>query len=177
MSKLKFALAMLAAGGAVAATSEASAATVILDIDSHADLTDISLEGGPAQFFYAYDSTVDKTYLGAYGSSLLQQPSPPFGSGGFSNQQVKTAYGFTFKGPPAYKGIGFPGDGFVNLKFTEGAQGYHGFADITSDGTLHAITYSAGIPEPAAWGLMLAGFGLTGAALRRTRRQAAALSA
>ncbi len=168
MSKLKFALAMLAAGGAVAATQEASAATVILDIDSHTDLTDISLEGGPAQFFYAYDSNVDKTYLGAYGDSLLLQPPKPFGNGQYGHDHVKTAYAIG----PKYKGIGSPGDGFVNLKFTEGTQGFHGVADITSDGTLHSITYSAGIPEPAAWALMIAGFGLTGAALRRTRRQA-----
>ena len=133
-------------------------------------IADISLEGGPAQFFYNYDSTVDKTYLGAYGDSLLLQPSPPFGSGGYSHDQVKTAYNFSFKGPSTYKGVGYPGDGFVNLKFTEGSQGYHGFADITPDGSLHSITYSAGIPEPAAWALMIAGFGLTGAALRRSRQ-------
>ncbi len=33
---------------------------------------------------------------------------------------------------------------------------------------------SASVPEPATWGLMLAGFGLTGAALRRRRSLAAA---
>jgi len=170
MSKLKFALAMLAAGGAAGAASEASATTVILDIDSHATMTDISLEGGPAQFFYNYDSTVDKTYLGAYGDSLLMQPPLPFGPGGYSHDPVKTAYNVNIKGSH-YKGIGNPGDGYVNLKFTEGSQGYHGFADITPDGALHSITYSPGVPEPAAWALMIAGFGLTGAALRR-RRQA-----
>lgn len=38
---------------------------------------------------------------------------------------------------------------------------------------LQAIGYnlSAGVPEPAAWALLIAGFGLTGAALRRSRRR------
>lgn len=43
-------------------------------------------------------------------------------------------------------------------------------ADLTADGT-----YSVGnpVPEPAAWALMIAGFGLVGAALRRRERLAA----
>jgi hypothetical protein len=36
------------------------------------------------------------------------------------------------------------------------------------------ITVTAGVPEPAAWGLMIAGFGLAGTALRRRRSAATA---
>lgn len=180
MSKLKFAMAMLAAGGAVGATSDAAAKTVVLDIPGTQDFTDILLEGGPAQFYYGFDTNVQKTYLGAYGDSLLAQPPLPFGTGGYSNQRVKTAYYVSFGGPPKYKTTGAPGqDEFVALKFSANSDPFHGYADIRGDGSLHSISYAAGdtgaVPEPAAWALLIAGFGLTGAALRRSRQ--AALSA
>jgi hypothetical protein len=34
------------------------------------------------------------------------------------------------------------------------------------------VVAQAAVPEPATWGLMLAGFGLVGAGLRSRRRQA-----
>ena len=37
-----------------------------------------------------------------------------------------------------------------------------------------AITPAAAVPEPATWGMMAAGFGVAGAALRRSRRERAA---
>ena len=43
-------------------------------------------------------------------------------------------------------------------------------ADFAPD----ASSFRASVPEPAAWGLMLAGFGLAGATLRRRRRAAPA---
>lgn len=39
------------------------------------------------------------------------------------------------------------------------------------------VTYlEAAVPEPASWAFMLAGFGLVGGALRRTRKQAITIS-
>ena len=183
MSKLKFALAMLAAGGAAGVASEAAAARrSSWTSTATQDFTDIALEGGPAQFYYGFDTTAEKTFLGAYGDSLLLQPPPPKGTGGYTNQQVKTAYVLSLGPsgpPPKYKTVGSPhgGDQFVNLTFSAGGtQGFHGYADIDTGGGLHTINYAAGlsgpVPEPAAWALMIAGFGLTGAALRRSRRQA-----
>lgn len=47
------------------------------------------------------------------------------------------------------------------------------FTATGSGGTNYALPISA-VPEPASWAMMLAGFGLMGAALRRQRRVAAA---
>ena len=49
-----------------------------------------------------------------------------------------------------------------------GAANFVGFDNIT----LGAATPGGAVPEPATWAMMLAGFGLTGAALRRRRQQA-----
>lgn len=55
--------------------------------------------------------------------------------------------------------------------------------DITWDYPLFAGQFSAtvdqptGVPEPSAWALIIAGFALSGAALRRNRRTSAALTA
>ena len=40
--------------------------------------------------------------------------------------------------------------------------------------TFGAPPSNGGVPEPASWALMIAGFGLTGAMLRRRRRAACA---
>jgi hypothetical protein len=34
--------------------------------------------------------------------------------------------------------------------------------------------YDLGVPEPSSWAMLIAGFGLTGAAMRRRRRTVAA---
>ena len=46
---------------------------------------------------------------------------------------------------------------------------------VNSDGAFTSVAGGAGVPEPASWALMIAGFGLAGAALRR--RRSAALTA
>lgn len=48
-------------------------------------------------------------------------------------------------------------------------------SDGTADGAYATLTVTTigGVPEPATWGLMIAGFGLTGATLRRRRPVAA----
>jgi hypothetical protein len=44
---------------------------------------------------------------------------------------------------------------------------------ITTDGDAPPPVGPSDVPEPASWAMMLAGFGLAGTALRRSRRQAA----
>ena len=39
------------------------------------------------------------------------------------------------------------------------------------------LSTTAGVPEPATWGLMLGGFGMAGAAMRRRRRTMATVTA
>ena len=42
-------------------------------------------------------------------------------------------------------------------------------ADLTYNNALGSIQMTGGVPEPASWALMIAGFGLSGAALRHRR--------
>jgi hypothetical protein len=172
---MKYAFAMLAAGGAAGAASAADATTVILDWAPTQAIQDISLEGGPAQFYYGFDTSQQKTFLGTNGSALLRQPVFPkplggFEGGDFSPGSVKT--GMQTTDGPGGSLVYYPKNtGFIDLKFTAHGEAFRGYADIASDATLHSITYSAGVPEPAAWTLMIGGFGLAGAALRQRRRQ------
>lgn len=64
------------------------------------------------------------------------------------------------------------------LRFAIGATSYTGNAAFTYDAgsqtfTLNRVDYAAvaGVPEPAAWLTMIAGFGVAGAASRRRRRR------
>jgi len=55
---------------------------------------------------------------------------------------------------------------------TNNASHYTVFYDFTNDGATMdeaRFVFSSGAPEPAAWALMIGGFGLAGAALRRRR--------
>ena len=52
------------------------------------------------------------------------------------------------------------------------ATGVWDFANATV-----TVLNTAPVPEPSAWALMIAGFGLTGAMLRRVRRQGRLLAA
>lgn len=51
-----------------------------------------------------------------------------------------------------------------NLEVLEFAQVVNGSQDLTFSATISAV------PEPATWGMMIVGFGLTGTALRRKRK-------
>jgi len=92
-------------------------------------------------------------------------------------------YDFTFEGP----GIYFGGMGFYSVasnpkideNFTMGAYGNYGYGEINGlpVGMLHTEFLSVtktSVPEPAAWAMMIAGFGLAGGALRHRRGSAAA---
>lgn len=69
------------------------------------------------------------------------------------------------------------GDNFIGLRATDAAgQQFYGFA-YTTNSRLNsigfettagaAITATAAVPEPAAWAMMIGGFGLVGGGLRR----------
>nr|WP_310522913.1 PEPxxWA-CTERM sorting domain-containing protein [Polymorphobacter sp.] len=65
-------------------------------------------------------------------------------------------------------GVGFSGIA-KSIDFAGGAN-FVGYDNIT----LGSITAGGGVPEPASWALLIAGFGLTGAAMRRRRNVAVA---
>jgi hypothetical protein len=105
------------------------------------------------------------------------------GEGGFSNLAV---YGHFDSGGSPVRDFGIAGPGLtawdtvsklaptpVTLDITQGqlvlANG--GTIDMTRVG---AGQFSASVPEPAAWAVMIAGLAISGAALRRRRRTLAA---
>jgi hypothetical protein len=63
--------------------------------------------------------------------------------------------------------------GAVRVQFTadssSNSRGAPGLDDVTLDGTLASSTV---VPEPGIWALMIAGFGMAGAAMRRRRAPA-----
>jgi len=68
--------------------------------------------------------------------------------------------------------------GFLHLKFVTGGNTYLGLAkfDNSNNPGLSYIDYEAlasptAVPEPESWAMLIAGFGLTGAALRRSRHR------
>lgn len=76
----------------------------------------------------------------------------------------------TFGGNTGFNGLGevhgvlkFSGT-FSSLTFTDTSENWHGFTLGLGAG---------GIPEPATWAMMIAGFGMVGATLRSRRRIAA----
>jgi hypothetical protein len=71
-------------------------------------------------------------------------------------------------------GTGFGGTGFASIDpfmFVESDPTGIYSLQISSD-VKNALPTTGGVPEPAAWALMLAGFGLAGTALRRQRKMA-----
>jgi hypothetical protein len=67
-------------------------------------------------------------------------------------------------------------DYYAHVEFDPAGTEYVGTFTISSDGGLASISYAAA-PEPEAWALLVAGVGLAGGALRRSRRSAAAPAA
>jgi hypothetical protein len=181
MSAIKYAVAMLAAGGTAGAASQAvamSSVTVVdLNIAANASPTAITLAGATnPQFDYGqYDAktagdvktqlvSVDSlAYLGQFTST----PGLPSPTESFSDAAFKTAK----------NGVPTTGGPYLHLTFDANGTTYLGTALIdSSDATLTSIEYTAAVPEPETWALLIAGAGLTGAALRRRRHQASAMA-
>lgn len=201
MSKLKYAFAMLAAGGAVGAASEASAATIITQDFNFAG-TDapqaVVLGDGPAQFFYGFGPSQAKfdfpgsyltgTSFGVLGITSDMAGLPAAGET-FTNKEVKTSFSPPIgPGGPLIESSGLDlstqsgADLFVHLAFKSDGVLYVGTADVGGDTTLKSIDYETAkdggfgniaVPEPDVWAMLIAGLGLTGAALRQRRGQLA----
>ena len=71
-----------------------------------------------------------------------------------------TAQTYAVQNPVVYTGL--PIDMTMYLDPTLRREGYTAFFTATGD-------FQLGVPEPATWALMIGGFGLAGAALRRRR--------
>lgn len=138
-----------------------------VDVVASGTFTTPSLSGANSLNFNSLTPTVLATGLslgpGDY-FLVLDGPSPKVGLGewvGDSTQpSVTLAPGFTLG---AYAFTGSAQDFGPGATFTTVSKD----APLTLAFSLEGKLASTGAPEPAAWALMLAGFALTGAALRR----------
>lgn len=96
-----------------------------------------------------------------------------------------TAFGARFFGASTSSGLTFTVDGAVSVGGPTGNDQFFGFVSdvaftkiqVSGDDEVHEfddVRFRAGVvPEPGAWALMIAGFGLVGATLRRRASVAA----
>ena len=201
MSAMKNLFALLAAGGALGAASQAGAATTqMLNISGTGPVTDVDLAGSTtAQFTYGL-SADEKSMFTPQGSSMVgalsTTPQDP-ATDTYSSNSVKTGY---------YLGDSYlaknDGQSYLNLQFDANGVSYTGAANFlgTSDAepfaltafspraqdypppgdtVLESVTYQAvsAAPEPDAWMLLIAGVGMAGLALRRGREAQSLASA
>lgn len=96
--------------------------------------------------------------------TIISQGCGYWGCGSFSPSNGN----LTFTGVGEVHGVlQFQGT-FTSLSFTDTSENWHGL-------TVGVADVAGGVvPEPSAWALMIAGFGLAGAALRSRRRPALA---
>ena len=90
------------------------------------------------------------TIIGSFAGSALPIPTTPTGCTTCSTSNVLATFNFA--------GLEQSLVNYVRFRSTEQAF------------EVDNVTITAAVPEPAAWGMMLLGFGLAGGALRRRRQ-------
>ncbi|HEY3889023.1 MAG TPA: PEPxxWA-CTERM sorting domain-containing protein [Caulobacteraceae bacterium] len=190
MSKIKYAAAMLAAGGAAGAAASAQAMTLVtLDLPAGASLTQyitLTSSGGSASATYSAGAQF------SFGPGLvLGIPSPILseakfeinGPDGVGLGAESTTPEFPTAGELPLTGTKYPADfasggvdEYLQLEFLADGNIYTGYAAFDASGDLETITFAA-VPEPESWALLLAGVGVAGGALRGARRRRQRLAA
>jgi hypothetical protein len=179
---------LIGAAFAVFAASSASAATLVIDLD---DVYSYGSEGDPANVLWSFDIGANSHVTGiaydvtltAFSPSWLSEMVVSFLSTGFNGVYLTPGFADSDPGTASYAdsaylpdfGLDFTvdGDGLLWLEFFEDFNDSSVNPDGVWNGTL-TITYEptsipGGVPEPATWGLMIAGFGLVGMAARRRK--------
>ena len=119
-------------------------------------------------------SAADPDGAGAF--KAVNNPTPAGGSTtrvsrGANGQVIETD--FQAVGPNGLIGTENSATYIFRTNATAFAQGTFGVIDGS---TLQGITFAPTVPEPATWAMMIAGFGLVGAASRRSQRVKAVLA-
>ena len=175
----------LASALAIAAAAPAQASPVITQVgqDLSTGSYDINFKGGTITFangigFPSYIA-VSTNDTGAV-RTVFGSPSTDFTDRGYAFYDANTLGGFASvaTSTPIYA---TNGRNFLGLRVESGGQFYYGFA-YTTDNVLNSYGFenqantgilgTTAVPEPATWALMIAGFGLVGAAMRRRRTAA-----
>lgn len=120
-----------------------------------------------------YPITVDFTF---------SAPNPTTGGAPVSGQTYGQYFGFLnigqegvlqWTGGPQTFNFGNGGQFEVALSNAVFNKGLFGLGKVGANVTgTFTLLHDSAVPEPAAWAMMIAGFGLTGAAMRRRRRVA-----
>lgn len=184
MSGIKYAAAMLAAGAAGGAAASAQAlTTVTLDLPADQSFEYITLSSTGATVSSTSNTSKNFVYGASDGQTELKAN---YFEGDNGIGETTTTPGLPGPGESFTKG-GFydatnssgvgPGvTDYVHLDFDVGTVPYQGTATFDGAGDLETISYTS-VPEPAAWALLLAGFGVAGGALRGARRRRQAMAA
>lgn len=176
---------LIGAALAFSSATGANAATLVIDLE---DVFSYTSEGSAANVLWSFDIGANALVTGiaydvtleAFSPSWLSEMVVSFLSSSFSGVYLTPGFSDSFSGTASYAdsaylpdyGLDFAvdGDGLLWLEFFEDFDDSSISPDGVWNGTL-TITYeptaTPGIPEPATWGMMIAGFGLVGFAARR----------
>lgn len=187
MSGLKYALGMLALGGVAGGATAASAATTI-NYEPSLGFSSLTFEGA-LNPQYNYSATETKTWLmpqdGGYTGLITDEAGMPAANEVFTTNDVKFNRSpiippDSFRGALGATADAVANDTYVHLAFNANGGSFIGYARYDENFDLRSITYEAGdfrvagVPEPASWAMLITGFGLAGAAVRRRRQLASA---
>jgi hypothetical protein len=170
------------AAGAIAAPSAATTTTVNFNFANNGSgLHDITLGGNATrqfsylsgQFYFGVDPIANKysATFGGYNGAVYGELSAVSGQVALPTPNTIFGIGGQF--------IGFSkssnGDRYLPLQFDINGTTNVGNAFFNNASDLVKIDYAAvgGVPEPAIWAELVAGFALAGAAMRRRRPQTA----
>lgn len=179
---------MTALAGVLAVGAVSSPASAALVSNGTACLnTNISPAAAACVGFYsgnllsnnATDLTDQATALAllgfAFNTSTFNSLEKISGLGGGTTINFATPLnGTTYIGLHFGNGQGGPGEGTAFYRFNAGTNldTFLLTLNASSDAILYSTGTSQAVPEPATWAMMIAGFGVTGVALRRRRRSA-----
>ncbi len=197
MKKMMLALAV---GAALTAPASAQAASVISgsvagpddgfsismsflnDLSSTLNITSLTIDGGTATPVpLVWDSA---SYTGPAGATVGLSGVDTsvltfiFGGDGWNPGESFSVFGVDPDAvdDPAYGATVLSLVGTkVTFGFSDSSSKVYSFVDDAADGAGLKLSLSSAVPEPATWAMMIAGFGMIGAMVRR--RRAAALAA